>query len=258
MSSLLSAKQLEKSYPLDGTATHALRGVDMTLEEGEFTALMGPSGCGKSTLLHLLGGLDRPTRGEIYYKGRRVDDLSEARLAMLRRREISFLFQSFNLIPNLNLADNVELPALVAGLARGEARKRRTDLLERLGLSGKAKNLPAKLSGGEQQRAALARALVTSPALVLADEPTGSLDSRSAGEVLHLLQEVHQDGQAILLVTHDPLVASAAQRVLLMHDGLITGQAGPGSGHDARHLAQTLLAYGLTTGPAIEGKRGGA
>ena len=219
MPPLLTTHQLTKIHQPGAAATPAVRGVDLAIEAGEFVALTGPSGCGKSSLLHLLGGLDRPTSGEIHLADRRVDRLSEARWAVLRRREVGYMFQAFNLIPNLSVADNVELPALLAGYAPREARRRREALLERLGVADKASSRPALLSGGQQQRVALARAVINQPRLLLADEPTGSLDSRSTGDVLALLRALHADGQTIVLVTHAATVATAASRVLRMRDG---------------------------------------
>ena len=220
---LLAAHGLTRTYATGDTEAPvtALRSVDLTLQAGEFVAIMGPSGCGKSTLLHLLGGLDRPTGGEILLRERRVDGLKEAQWARLRRTEIGVVFQFFNLIANLSVADNVELPALLAGVSPGEARQRREELLARLGLDERAGLVPGRLSGGQQQRVAIARALVNRPTLLLADEPTGNLDSVAAREVLTLLQEVHAAGQAILLVTHDARVASMADRIITMRDGAI-------------------------------------
>ena len=201
---------------------HALRGVDVSVAEGEFVAVTGPSGCGKSTLLNLLGGLDRPTAGEIELGGRRVDGLSEARWAHVRRDEIGFVFQFFNLIGNLSVADNVELPGLLAGLSPRAARGRRTDLLTSLGIAEHADTSPTRLSGGQQQRVAIARALINRPRLLLADEPTGALDSASAREVMAVLREAHDErGQTIVLVTHDARVAARADRVLAMRDGAV-------------------------------------
>ena len=192
------------------------------MADGEFVAVTGPSGCGKSTLLNLLGGLDRPTAGEIELAGRRVDGYSEAKWAHVRRREIGFVFQFFNLIGNLSVADNVELPGLLAGLSAKEARTRRTDLLTALQIAEYADSSPTKLSGGQQQRVAIARALINRPRVLLADEPTGNLDSASARDVMALLRETHDErGQTIVLVTHDARVASRADRVLAMRDGAV-------------------------------------
>jgi putative ABC transport system ATP-binding protein len=222
---MLQAAALAKSYDVNGLHVDALRAVDLTIADGEFVAMMGPSGCGKSTLLHLLGGLDRPTAGEIYLAGQRVDRLSEAQWARRRRRQIGFVFQFFNLIPNLTVADNVELPALLAGVPAADAKFRRATLLEELGIDAKAAVSPSQLSGGQQQRVALARALINRPAILLADEPTGNLDSASAKDVLRLFRRTHEQGQTILLVTHDARVASIADRVLTMRDGRIADDA---------------------------------
>ncbi|MEV6207814.1 ABC transporter ATP-binding protein [Kitasatospora sp. NPDC051914] len=208
-----------------GAEVKAVRGVDLTVERGDFVAITGPSGAGKSTLLHLLGGLRRPDAGEIHLDGRRVDTLREADWAVLRRRRIGIVFQTGNLVSDLTVADNVELPALLAGQSARAARERREELLADLGLTDRAAASPAALSGGERQRAALARALVNDPDLLLADEPTGSLDSRSAREVLALLTRHHARGRTIVLVTHDARVASSADRVVSLFDGLITDDA---------------------------------
>jgi putative ABC transport system ATP-binding protein len=218
---VLAARALAKTYRADGSEVQALRGVDLALAPGEFVAVMGPSGCGKSTLLHLLGGLDRPTSGEIELSGQRVDGLSEGQWAKLRRRQIGFMFQLFNLIGNLTVADNVELPALLAGFSTREARRRREALQEELGIADKSDAVPAQLSGGQQQRVALARALINQPTVLLADEPTGNLDTQATREVLTLLSRRHRQGQTILLVTHDARVASVADRVISMRDGRI-------------------------------------
>jgi putative ABC transport system ATP-binding protein len=218
---VLDARGLIRTYTTGDLQVPALRGVDLALEPGSFTAIMGPSGCGKSTLLHLLGGLDRPTSGEIHLSGQRVDTLSEAKWSILRRREIGFVFQFFNLIGNLTAADNIELPALLTGMSHTEARRRSQELLDELGIGDKAGVIPSRMSGGQQQRVALARALVNRPAILLADEPTGNLDSDSARDVLALLQRLNAAGQTILLVTHDARVASIADRVITMRDGAI-------------------------------------
>jgi putative ABC transport system ATP-binding protein len=222
---LLRASNVTKTFSADGVPVPAVRGVDLALRRGEFAAIMGPSGAGKSTLLHLLGGLERPSSGEIWLDGRRVDGLSQAKWAVLRRRHIGFVFQFFNLVSNMTVADNVELAALMGGAGKRESRARRHELLSELGLSDKADVAPARLSGGEQQRVALARAMANRPTLLLADEPTGNLDSSGSQSVLRLLTRAHAEGQAILLVTHDARVASAAERVISLFDGMVADDA---------------------------------
>ena len=183
---------------------------------------MGPSGCGKSTLLNLLAGLDRPSAGEVWLDGSRVDQLSETALARLRRRRLGFVFQFFNLLPVLTVSENVELPLLLAGRRRRQARRTASRMLDELGIGDKADAAPGQLSGGQQQRVALARALANQPDLVMGDEPTGNLDSASAGEVLGLLRAAHARGQTLLVATHDARVAAAADRVVTMRDGRVT------------------------------------
>jgi putative ABC transport system ATP-binding protein len=222
---LVQAVGLTKSFRTESGIVHAVRGVDLCVHRGEFVAVMGPSGSGKSTLLHVLGGLEPLTSGEIWLEGRRVDGLSQARWAVLRRRHMGFVFQFFNLVSSMTAADNVELAALLSGATRRAARVRREELLAGLGLTAKADAAPAQLSGGEQQRVALARALAPRPSLLLADEPTGNLDSTNSAEVMRLLRRSHADGQAILLVTHDARAASLADRVINLFDGMVADDA---------------------------------
>ncbi|HLI41639.1 MAG TPA: ABC transporter ATP-binding protein [Streptosporangiaceae bacterium] len=222
---LLRTAGLVKTYQAGGVTVQAIRGVDLELAAGEFVAIMGPSGSGKSTLLHMLGGLEPATSGEIWLQGRRVDGLSSAEWAILRRRHIGFVFQFFNLLSTMTVADNVELPALLAGATGRQARARREELLAELGVADKAAWAPARLSGGEQQRVALARAMANQPSLLLADEPTGNLDSRNTRDVLRLLCREHERGQAILMVTHDARVASLADRVVNLFDGMVADDA---------------------------------
>jgi putative ABC transport system ATP-binding protein len=238
---VLRACGLAKTYSSDGAEVLALRGVDLDVERGAFVAVMGPSGSGKSTLLHLLGGLDRPSAGTIELDGRRVETLSEAEWAVARRREIGFVFQFYNLVGNLTVAENVELPARLAGASRDEARSRRAELLDRLGVTGRGDALPAQLSGGQQQRVALARALVNRPAVLMADEPTGNLDTDSAREVLDLLREVQEQGQAVLLVTHDPRVAARADSVVTMRDGLVVDETALAERPDPASVVSQLM-----------------
>jgi len=239
--SVLEAKEITKVFRNNGNQVYALGGINLTVKAGELVAVMGPSGCGKSTLLHILGGLDSPTSGEVYVNGNRLDNMTESQRAVLRRKMVGFVFQAFNLIGNLSVLDNVEFPALIAGLSVNQARERRKDLLSNLGLSDKAKSVPAQLSGGEKQRVALARALINHPMIILADEPTGNLDSKSAFEVLKLLHETHSSGQTILVVTHDPNVASIAQRVIFMKDGQISHETILEDQHTAKRLITEML-----------------
>lgn len=219
MTAAVEARALTKSYNDDGNEVDAIRDVDLAVEEGEFVAVMGPSGSGKSTLLHLLGALDEPTSGEVLVAGRPLASLSASQRATLRRDEIGFVFQLFNLIPSLTVAENVALPCMAAGERPSSYEARVTELLELTGLGAKADRNPTQISGGEQQRVAVARALIRRPAVVLADEPTGNLDTKTGDALLELFDECHKAGQTIVLVTHDPKVASAADRVLFMRDG---------------------------------------
>ncbi|MGH2632204.1 MAG: ABC transporter ATP-binding protein [Tepidiformaceae bacterium] len=242
---MLEAKAMTKTYGSREEPIAALRGVDFSLQAGEFVAVMGPSGCGKSTLLHLLGGLDRPTSGELYFEGQRVDGLSETAWAVLRRRKVGYVFQFFNLIGNLSAADNIELAASVAGVSASEARARRTALMEELGIAARARLVPSRLSGGERQRVAIARALINRPAVLLADEPTGSLDSAAAQEVLGVIRKFHAAGQTTVIVTHDPRVASAADRVVRMRDGAITSETAMSRNGDERSRVADFVALEL-------------
>jgi putative ABC transport system ATP-binding protein len=222
---VLQVRRLRKSFESDGMPQRALRRVDLTIGAGEFVALTGPSGCGKSTLLNLVAGLDVPSDGEIELGGVSLIGLDESARARLRRRGIGMVFQFFNLLDDLSALENVVLPAAIAGAPRRAAQRRARDLLDLLGLASKATELPGVLSGGQRQRLAIARALANEPTLLLADEPTGALDSAGSLEVLALLRRLHADGQAILLVTHDPEVAAAAERGVRMHDGRVLMEA---------------------------------
>jgi putative ABC transport system ATP-binding protein len=221
MNPVVEARGLSRHYPGDGAPVRAVDSVNLVLEPGEAVSVMGPSGCGKSTLLHLLGGLERPTAGELSLAGQRVDRLSESAWARLRRRSIGFVFQAFHLVDELTAVENVELPALLVGESRRAARAKAMALLDRLGVADRAGYLPDRLSGGQRQRVALARALINEPLLVLADEPTGNLDSHATGEILKLFAELRDAQQTLLLVTHDPRAAATAERLLSMRDGSI-------------------------------------
>ncbi|HVM01795.1 MAG TPA: ABC transporter ATP-binding protein [Acidimicrobiales bacterium] len=201
-----------------------MRGVDLDVARGEWVAIMGPSGCGKSSLLHLLGGLDIPDAGAVELDGQDLSRLSETQRARLRRRQLGYVFQFFNLVHDLTVAENIELPMLLAGASKAAASARRGELLAAMSLAEVASSMPAQLSGGQQQRVAIARALANDPKVVLADEPTGNLDTEAARQVLTLLRAQHARGQTIVMVTHDPRVAAAADRVLMMEDGRFTGR----------------------------------
>ena len=216
---VLCTRGLRKEYGRDAGLVRAVDGVDLDVAPGETLAVMGPSGCGKSTLLHLLGGLDRPTAGEIRLAGRRVDRLSERALARMRRDAVGFVFQAFHLMDELTAAENVELPALLAGRSPRAARGLAEDLLGRVGLTDRASFLPSALSGGQRQRVAIARALANEPAVVLADEPTGNLDSAATLELLRLFESLHAAGQTLIIVTHDSRIAATADRMISMRDG---------------------------------------
>jgi ABC-type lipoprotein export system ATPase subunit len=216
---VLRACGLRKEYGKGEALVRAVDDVDLDVASGETVAVMGPSGCGKSTLLHLLGGLDRPSGGELWLDGERIDQLGERGLARLRRSRIGFVFQAFHLMDELTAAENVELPALLAGRSARWARRRATVLLEQVGLSDRAGHLPSQLSGGQRQRVAIARALVSDPQLVLADEPTGNLDSQATVEVLRLFDRLHRAGQTLVIVTHDSRIAATADRLISMRDG---------------------------------------
>jgi putative ABC transport system ATP-binding protein len=216
---VLRTRGLEKQYGQGEGLVRALDAVELEVTSGETLAVMGPSGCGKSTLLHLLGGLERPSAGEVWLAGRRIDGLSEKALARMRRQAIGFVFQAFHLMDELTAAENVELPALLAGSSPRAARRRAAQLLEQVGLADRAEHLPSALSGGQRQRVAIARALSNEPRVVLADEPTGNLDSAATVDVLRLLDSLRSAGQTLVIVTHDERIAATADRLISMRDG---------------------------------------
>jgi putative ABC transport system ATP-binding protein len=219
-SAAVRARGLVKDHGQGQGRVRAVDEVDLEVPEGQMLAVMGSSGCGKSTLLHLLGGLERPSDGEVWLAGRRIDTLSERALARLRRRSVGFVFQAFHLVEELSATENVELPALLAGRSRRQARRRAGLLLERVGLADRARHLPSQLSGGQRQRVAIARALVNEPLVVLADEPTGNLDTAATLDVLRIFGDLRSAGQTLVIVTHDERVAATADRLISMRDGM--------------------------------------
>jgi putative ABC transport system ATP-binding protein len=223
--SALAVRGVRKTFESENAPVRALRGVDLEVSQNDFVALMGPSGCGKSTLLNLVAGLDQADEGQIWVADEEVTGRSEDDLARLRRRHIGLVFQFFNLLEGMTVLENVALPAVIAGRKRKMAETRARDLLDLLGIGDKATAVPGVLSGGQRQRLAIARALANEPTLLLADEPTGALDSQGGAEVIELLRRLHRGGQTIVMVTHDPEVASAASRIVRMRDGRIEAQA---------------------------------
>jgi len=222
--SLIKLDGVTKVFLTDEVETHALAGIHMDINKGEYISIAGPSGCGKSTLLSILGLLDSPTDGEYTLNGRPVADLPLSERARVRNREIGFIFQSFNLIGDLTVYENVELPLTYRGMKAAERKKRVTDALEKVGMAHRAKHLPSQLSGGQQQRVAVARAVAGEPAILLADEPTGNLDSQNGEAVMELLRELHQGGATICMVTHDPRYAKHADRQIHLFDGRVVDE----------------------------------
>jgi putative ABC transport system ATP-binding protein len=218
---IIETSGLTKTFGTNGVAVHALRGIDLAISRGEFVALIGPSGSGKSTLMAILGCLDSPTTGTYQLDGESVEHLTGAELARIRNEKIGFVFQQYNLLPKASVRRNVELPMLYAGVGKKERRARALELLENVGISEKANVLPAALSGGQRQRVAIARALANRPSVLLADEPTGALDSHTGHEILELFQELHRQGNTVVIVTHDLSIAALAQRQVELHDGLV-------------------------------------
>jgi putative ABC transport system ATP-binding protein len=234
----LSLTDVVKTYVLGETKVPALRGITLDVERNEYLAIMGPSGSGKSTLMNIIGCLDVPTSGTYSLAGEMVAELSESRLAEIRNRRIGFVFQTFNLLPRANVLKNVELPLIYGGMRRRQRRALATAAIERVGLADRMMHKPAELSGGQRQRVAIARALVFNPSIILADEPTGNLDSKTGDEIMTILDELHAAGQTIILVTHEDYIAAHARRTVRLKDGLIESDRANGNGdHPARRAA---------------------
>lgn len=221
-------RDIKKIYKMGGQELAALNGINLDIKRGEFAALMGPSGSGKSTLMNILGCLDRPTVGSYELESKEVAHLSDDELAVMRNKHIGFVFQNFNLLSRISSLENVALPLVYAGVGASERRKRAQEVLEAVGLGDRAEHLPNELSGGQRQRVAIARALVNNPEIIMADEPTGNLDTKSTKEIMEIFQEMHGRGKTIILVTHEPEIAVCANRQLLVRDGVITRDEGKG------------------------------
>ena len=219
---VIETRGLQKHYDLGAETVRALRGVDLQIHRNEYVAIMGPSGSGKSTFMNLIGCLDTPTSGEYVLNGQRVAGMRDDDLARIRNREIGFVFQTFNLLPRSTALENVELPLVYAGTGKGERRRRAAEALQAVELGDRMDHRPSQLSGGQRQRVAIARALVTRPSIILADEPTGNLDSRTSEEIMALFARLHGEGQTIIMVTHEPDIAAHAERVVTLRDGVIS------------------------------------
>ncbi len=219
---MIELKNASKKYQQGTREVHALRDVSLSIQKGEFLSVMGPSGSGKSTLLNLIGGLDQPTGGEIFIDGRPLHGISDDELTLIRRRRVGFIFQFFNLLPILTAVENVSLPLLLEGTPFAQIKPKAVELLEKMGLGTRIEHRPEQLSGGEMQRVAIARALVTNPAVLHADEPTGNLDSHTSEDIFLLLKSLHQQGQTIVMVTHDPRAAAYGSRIVTLKDGTVS------------------------------------
>ncbi len=240
---LIQTENLTKTYGKGDATVIALDHVNMSVNPGEFVAVMGPSGCGKSTLLHLLGGLDQPTEGRVMIDGSSLSTLSDNELTRLRRRKIGFIFQFFNLIPILSSVENAALPLVLDGQNSAQARQKATEWLQKVGLGNRLSSRPDQLSGGQQQRVAIARALISDPTLILADEPTGNLDSRASDEIAGLLHQVAKEwGRAVLMVTHDPRLAAYADRIIFLKDGKLVNETNLEA---SKERTREVVAHGL-------------
>ncbi len=221
MAGLIEVKDLKKEYKMGKISVHALNGVDIDIQAGDFVAIMGPSGSGKSTLMHILGCLDSPTKGQYTLNKEEVSNMKKGKLASIRNKEIGFVFQTFNLLPHLNVQKNVELPLMYGGFSKKKRTAMARKVLDEVGLGDRVKHKPSELSGGQRQRVAIARAIVNNPAIILADEPTGNLDTNSGNDILSIFSELHAKGNTIIIVTHDPAVAKRANKIINIVDGLI-------------------------------------
>jgi len=221
MAGLIEVKDLKKEYKMGKISVHALNGVDIDIQAGDFVAIMGPSGSGKSTLMHILGCLDSPTNGQYTLNKEEVSNMRKGKLASIRNKEIGFVFQTFNLLPHLNVQKNVELPLMYGGFSKKKRTAMARKVLNEVGLGDRVKHKPSELSGGQRQRVAIARAIVNDPAIILADEPTGNLDTNSGNDILSIFSELHEKGNTIIIVTHDPAVAKRANKIINIVDGLI-------------------------------------
>lgn len=226
MPEILNMQNICKSYYMGQEELEVLHNVNLTINSGEFLSILGPSGSGKTTMMNIIGCLDVPTTGKYILSGNDIEDMNESELAKVRNKEIGFVFQSFQLLPRMNALQNVELPLIYSGLTSAERKRRAREILERIGLADKIKNLPSQLSGGQQQRVAIARALVTEPTILLADEPTGALDQKTGAQVMELFEEINKDGRTIIMITHDNNIAKHAKRVVKILDGYLSEQEG--------------------------------
>lgn len=221
MNSVISVNDLQKMYVMGAEEIHALKSITLDIKKNEYVALMGPSGSGKSTLMNLLGCLDTPTGGEYILNGQQVSSMKDSALARIRNKEIGFVFQTFNLLPRLSSLDNVALPLIYAGASKKERRAKAQEVLEAVGLGDRSGHKPNELSGGQRQRVAIARALVNDPAIILADEPTGNLDTKTSIEIMEIFEKIHERGNTVILVTHEPDIAEHAHRIIRLRDGLV-------------------------------------